>query len=422
MSDKRRRGNGEGSYVKLPSGKWQYRRSVMTPAGTYKIFSATANTQHEAREKTEKKIADFTRQASDMTLEEFSKLYIKDGCAEGYMKKSTLEKTVKPTFKNRINPALGDKKLVELKRADIQQWVTKLAHSNCLRRNQRLSKKGVESILGVLKASLTWAVDMEYLDRNPAQRIRVPDLTTEEEAETKKYKQDEDFLSKEEIRQLVEEIQIPNKYPTKNVIMFLLLTGCRLGESLGLTWKCVGKDKIQIRKTLEKIPGEEPYLDKTKTSMTRDIEMTENIAPIIREQRLLQMNYRTLSKGEWTSDLHLVFTQIDGKPFTSKMVYGQLKKAGKTIGLKNSKGEERTLHPHTLRHTFVTLALDTGTMSDIEASRYIGHKSLKTTEKYYIKDSAWRKKEAEGMDKVFSEIINSDEHAEQPDAWKKHGT
>ena len=76
MSDKRRRGNGEGSYVKLPSGKWQYRRSVMTPAGTYKIFSATANTQHEAREKTEKKIADFTRQASAMTLEEFSKLDI----------------------------------------------------------------------------------------------------------------------------------------------------------------------------------------------------------------------------------------------------------------------------------------------------------------------------------------------------------
>lgn len=401
----RTRGNGEGSFDKLPSGKWRCRKTIMTPAGTYKTIQATAKTKQKAAEQLRQKEEKYSLSVSDITVEEFSQEYMEVGCSEGLIKRTTLEKTIRPTFKNRINPALGKKKLIELKRSDVQRWVNELAHSKCLRKNQQLTKKGVEKILGVLKASLTWAVDMEYISHNPALRIKVPDLMTEEETNAKKDQKDEDYLSEEELNRFFSEVKIPDKYPTKNVMLFMLYTGCRPGEALGLTWDSVEKDRIRIRKTLEEIHGQKPYLDRTKTAETRDIGRTSNIDAILLEQKEQQKKCQKLFGLSWKPVDNLVFTQTDGKPFTAKMLYGQVGKVGKAIDLKNTKGAPRRLHPHSLRHTFITLMISSGTMTLSEVSRYVGHTSVKTTEKYYnLGKSEQNKRNAEKAESFFDAV------------------
>ncbi len=52
-----------------------------------------------------------------------------------------------------------------------------------------------------------------------------------------------------------------------------------------------------------------------------------------------------------------------------------------SIGISEAEQRERFITPHSLRHTFVTLAQITG-VPDVVISALAGHKSLKITAKY----------------------------------------
>jgi integrase len=126
------------------------------------------------------------------------------------------------------------------------------------------------------------------------------------------------------------------------VVRVLTITGMRLGELLGLELSQVEEDWIRLWKT--------------KTNRPRSVPIPADIA-----QQLRQLIERGLPTG----------------PQIRKGLRGALKACG----------VNSNITPHSLRHTTATRLIKSG-VNVLVAQRYLGHNSIKTTQRYvHIEDS-----------------------------------
>lgn len=199
--------------------------------------------------------------------------------------------------------------------------------------------------------SLNVAIDVGYLNANPAERVTLP------------------RVEKKEIRPL-DDAQIAAffKAAADDEYCYLLrmipFTGLREAEAMGLTWDCVDFEAgtLKISKQLVKRPNAAGgfTLAETKNSKIRVIKA----APMVMEQlrmRQIQQREQRLAAGErWLGfdtieeqKNALVFTTATGTNLSPQTVYNHCKKVLERIG-----AGDRCVHD--LRHTFAVLSLQNG--------------------------------------------------------------
>jgi integrase len=141
----------------------------------------------------------------------------------------------------------------------------------------------------------------------------------------------------------------------KPMILFLALTGVRIGEALALQWEDV--DLIQ----------QWAVLRDTKRGVPRGVP-------------LHPMAVFALCTGTISANKGPVFRTHKGLPYAEKEVIGggQVKRAWATM-LKNA--GVTGLTPHSLRHTFATYATAVG-MSDHDKKLIMGHSTSEMSERY----------------------------------------
>ena len=125
--------------------------------------------------------------------------------------------------------------------------------------NYRL-KRGKEGVMpatinrehALLKNMFTKAMDWEYIQENPAKRIRL----AKEKGRTR-------FLTKEEIHRLLEAAEESKAPHLKPILVMALSTGMRRGEMLNLRWEDVDFNRraIQVKRTKNDQPREVPMTD-----------------------------------------------------------------------------------------------------------------------------------------------------------------
>lgn len=149
-------------------------------------------------------------------------------------------------------------------------------------------------------------------------------------------------LSRKEIKMLVEYILYSKiKTNSKLILSLLLETGIRLNELIHIKNENINLEKKMI------------YLDYTKTGIDRIVFYSELSDKYIRD---------IISE-----DKYLIKTRPRG-------IYAIFQRANKVLKFKN-------FHPHMLRHTYATILVENNT--NLEFVRMtLGHKSLKTTQRY----------------------------------------
>lgn len=159
-----------------------------------------------------------------------------------------------------------------------------------------------------------------------------------------------------------------------------VMTGMRLGELLGLTWRDVNFaiEKIHVNKQIptRHVKGVPRDATKTKTDAgNRILPVGNNLLEDLQKHYKLQREHIALMGNSW-KDHNLVFPSSIGTPLQAGYPEKTCKRIYATIGLDDS------FTFHNLRHTSASIMLKNG-MSLVEVSKYLGHASPVITAQIY---------------------------------------
>jgi len=191
--------------------------------------------------------------------------------------------------------------------------------------------------LTVIRAALNYALDREWIDKNPASRMKMLKTT-----DSKKGK----ALSEAEVDKLLDGCDDPW---FKDILLVLLNTGMRAGELRNLIWSDLNWEQDII-----KIQAKEFW---TPKSYSRDIPMNKMVKDVL-------VKLKTNSRGTFIFNL-------DGKQIGPNKLRQMLIKLARKVGLDISR-------IHSLRHTFCSNLINKN-IDLPTVQKLMGHSDIKTT-------------------------------------------
>ena len=286
----------------------------------------------------------------------------------------------------RIVGRLGGVRLHELTPMQIES-----AHAELLRAGGAaggsLSAKTVYNTHSTLRRALGDAVRLGVLSRNPASAARPPSRPKLE-------------MRTWTAAQLATFLDALDDDPLYAAYVLVATTGMRRGEVMGLRWQDVDVDRgfVRIRQTLTTVEDRLVF-DTTKTQRSRRrISLDDTTVATLRRHKARQAEDRLLVGAGWDDTYRLVFCQPDGTPLHPDRWTRQFKRHVERLGLPPVSG------PHALRHTWATLALESGVHPKIVSER-LGHSTIAITLDTY--SHVVEGMEAQAATTVADQIFNS---------------
>lgn len=223
-----------------------------------------------------------------------------------------------------------DEKITEIKREDIEMLHAKLAET----------PYQANRLLALLSVFFNWCIDNDYLDKNPAYKI-------------KKYKEHkrQRFLSIDELSKIGTVIANLKQDKTQNhhalnAIELIMFTGARSGEILSLKWSDIDFTHNVIRLENSKTGFKVIQLSSAAKSILRELPKTETFC------------FPSNSKEGHITSVHKLWKNI-------------LELAG----------TDNSWRIHDLRHTYASYGINSGVSLDV-IGRALGHSSTQTTARY----------------------------------------
>ena len=228
-----KRSNGEGSYKKLPSGKWSAQLMVgYTDEGKRRIKTFTAPTKSEVKRKIEQYFEDLAvekEQAKTLSFSEWADIWYADHKSEveesTYWSYSFTLKTLKDYF--------GDRPVSEIKQLDINRFLDVLVE-------RKRSKSTIAKCKSMLFQIFASAADNDLVTKNPVVRAKKVKKAAKEGQKMNKRS----AFSQEEVE--IMKRDLPNNL-LGNSILTLIGTGMRVQELLALTKDDIAPDGSFIR-------------------------------------------------------------------------------------------------------------------------------------------------------------------------------
>ena len=159
--------------------------------------------------------------------------------------------------------------------------------------------------------------------------------------------------------------------------LLLATSGLRRGEALGLGWNAVDLDaaRLSIRRSLVDVDRGRPVWSDPKTARgARTVALDPRTLAALRTAKAQQAQDRLRAGGSYT-DLGLVFAHPDGAPLHPDTTSRAFIRRTKQLGLP-------PIRLHDLRHTWATLALETGIHPKVVQER-LGHSNVSITLNIY---------------------------------------
>ena len=266
-----------------------------------------------------------------------------------------------------VCPRLGGVELQKLTAIELQRFVTDLLISGNSATNEGLSSSTVNSIITVLKSSLTVALDLGLIQSNPASKLKRPKHTE---------KQVECFSPTEQ-KKIERAVAEKNKQPHLFGIVLCLYTGLRIGELLALEWKDLNLKNETLSVTKTCYDGKDKdgtfcrMADSPKTkSSQRTLPVPKQLLPKLKELKR-------------TSDCRYVISK-KGKPIFIRTYQRAFERLLKKLRIPRKRF-------HSLRHTFATRALECG-MDVKTLAEILGHKNVTITLNRYAHSLIGHKK------------------------------
>lgn len=372
--------------VRERNGRFTFRYDIPDPATGERIQKETPgfSTAKEAYTKgilIQAEILKGTYVAEkDISLKDFTKTYLES--REGRVK----EKTIRI---DRLNLNIASKHLGGMKMKDI----TKKMCNDMLMKMKKdgYARRTVEMVHGVCERIFRYAMELEVIQSNPMETVKVPAyLETVEDLES--GKELPKYLEKEE---LVKLLKAAKEYGfNQDYVIFSTLahTGLRVGELCALKWTDVKKpvNQLSVTKTLvEDSKTQEVKIGTPKTkSSKRNVDIGETVISALDRQTSWQKEFKMrYRKTYYDENFIFVSERSPGYPMRTSLVRSRMKRLLELAGLPD------TLTPHSLRHTHVSLLAEAGVNLEVIQKR-LGHKNDRITREVYLHVTKKQNKEA----------------------------
>lgn len=264
-----------------------------------------------------------------------------------------------------IKPILGNLYLNKIKSKDIDYFITVLSE-------KKLTNNSINKILTFLKGAFTYAIDNDYIFRDPCRKIK----------KLKPSPRLKEIPNHKELNDLLKEFTKEKTF--KIPFLFCLLCGLRRGEALGVKW-----EDIDIERKIIKIKRQ---IVNDKGSIIEKTLKTINSNRIIPLPNFLINELEKIPQKEREG---FIIKITKRKP---NIFYYRFKKITEKIGLKN-------VCIHSLRHSYASILLNNSFSLD-STKRNLGHSSIKTTSDIYgheIIDT--NKEEIDLINKILNETM-----------------
>lgn len=305
---------------------------------------------------------------SSMTLQEWS---------EGWLRRH--KDRVRPSTwhgyetKLRVHvwPYIGDVKLQQLRPVHLDDLYATLRGSGKRLKGRDpapLSPATVRQVHTIIGECLGDAVRKGVLTRNPQEAATAPKVTAKADGTV--------TMNTWAAGQVARFIGYTQDHRYGALWAFLLLTGCRRGEALGLRWVDTDLDraKVNLQQTIGKVAGKIEVGTTKSGAGRRPVALDADLVALLRDHRERQDAEKELV-GVGYDDQDLVFAGPDGSPVypegVSRMFGEQAAKAGLPV-----------IRLHDCRHTWATLALQSGVHPKVVQER-LGHANVSITLSIY---------------------------------------
>lgn len=258
-------------------------------------------------------------------------------------------------LKRHMLPVFGNKKLKDIKTADISQFLTTL----------NLSAETTRKMKTIISSVFSFGVSQGYIKTNPCSG-----------ALYKKAKRGRkvNYYNKQQCKKLMELTKTYSKF--NYIIQFLLFTGLRCGECLGLRWCDVDfeNDLIHINNTLT-YANKQWFLTEPKTVKSiRVIKLSTYSKQLLLKHKEEQEKEKAIVGDMWKQP-EMVFTTSTGNFYDRSLLNAQFKRF-----LKKNTMPKLTIHG--LRHTNASLMINNG--FDVKVvSEHLGHCNVAITGDIY---------------------------------------
>lgn len=348
---KAKRGNGQGTVRRLPSGNWQWTITLgMDASGKQIRRSGTEKTKSEAEKAKAQAIADHTRGGlaapNRVTLGKWLDRWL--ASRESEVKAKTHASYAR-SVRLYLKPHLGSKRLQEVRPADVRYLQDKIRGAGLGTDTQRLA-------LGALSMALKEAVRLELITRNPAEAVKVI-------SDRQKEGRTAQAWTAEEVAQFIE---VARQDRQGMVLVFMVSLGLRRGEACGLRWANVDLERgaCRIVENLVTLEGK-PHISTPKSANgRRTVPLSQEAAALLRAWQAAQAEERAAMGEDW-QDSGYVFTTYKGTPLHPDNLNRALNRLCERAGV-------RRIRVHDLRHTYASLMLSRQVPLEV-VSKQLGH-------------------------------------------------
>lgn len=266
-----------------------------------------------------------------------------------------------------LKPRLGDVRLQALTSLHVKAFLADLEANGRVRgdeKNRRpLSAKTVHNIYRTLCKALNDACDESppRLLRNPAAKAHKMPPSPEQQTWTP-----------EQLRAFFAYCaSIDDRLLT--LWRFTADSAMRRAEIAGLRWGDLDLDAARVRLATQRAKGGGTVERRVlKGKRGRSVDIDAGTVTALKAWRKRQAGEQLAWPGEWGNDEQLVFTHEDGSPLHPDSITKLFKRRVRDAGLPPLRG------PHAMRHTWATLALESGIHPKVVQER-LGHASIAIT-------------------------------------------
>lgn len=245
-----------------------------------------------------------------------------------------------------ILPAIGEKKVSDITAADIQGIMSTLHSAS--------TGKQVKSILSaMIDAAIA---DEIYKRPNPCKDKRIVMPTA---------KTDRKPLESNQLSQIIQILpKLSEEYA--RILVMLIMTGCRRGEALGAMWEDIDWDKktIHLQRVVRFINNRPVVSTKMKTkAANRTISLWEEFIPYLGEKKtsgfIIHCNGEPLSERQYVNRWNAIIKHLQKEGIAERFT------------------------AHQLRHTYATVAANSGIIPPKVLQGMLGHSNFQTTMNIY---------------------------------------
>lgn len=305
---------------------------------------------------------------------------------ERYLESKKLADTTRANYisiwNNRVRDEIGQLKVVQVKPSHIKLYYSKLTKSG-------YSHSTIKLIHNLIYPSFEMAVDDDMIRKNPAKG------TLGDNGKSAIEKDALTLLQQQNLFHFVKDSKVYSIYLP--MLQFMIGTGCRCGELIGLTWSDVDMDEKNISINHQLIykdygDGYRFHVTTPKTDAgIRTIPMNETLRKVFAEQKRLNF-MRSIQKNVEIEGLTgFIFTSKNGRPLMPNAVNSVLRNiviAYNKEEVRRAKEGKRkaelmpAISAHTMRHTACTRMAEQGL--DMKIVQYIiGHVDISVTMEVY---------------------------------------